>query len=149
MEDRFSWEYGEVSETGGDYAKGKGRGQRQFPAASRWTAAYDGATEIDRVEGTWRSTSAPPVQYTITYRGGRYRIDETHRGRYRIDATRTPPHLDLVPEVGTSTGRTSMFIFQIEGDTLRIAWRLPPNEATRPQAFDEKGVVIATYNRVK
>src|SRR5262249_34098983 len=30
--------YGEVSETGGDYAKGRGRGQRQFPAASRLTA---------------------------------------------------------------------------------------------------------------
>jgi len=108
----------------------------------------DGATEIDRLEGTWRATGKKPEEWSITYRGGRYRIDETHRGRYRIDATRTPPHLDLVPEAGTQ-GTKSIFIFQIDGDTLRIAWRLPPNEAVPPQTFDEKGVVTATYQRVK
>jgi uncharacterized protein (TIGR03067 family) len=91
-------------------------------------------------EGTWRANRGQPTEWTITYRGGRYRIDDTHTGRYRIDATRTPPHLDLIPDGGPDRGRTLPNIFQIDGDTLRLAWRLPPNVAVRPQTFDEKGI---------
>ena len=109
----------------------------------------DGAMEIDSVEGTWRANRGQPTEYSITYRGGRYRIDDTHTGRYRIDATRTPPHLDLIPDGGPDQGRTLPNIFQIDRDTLRLAWRLPPNVAVRPRTFDEKGVVVATYERVK
>ena len=100
----------------------------------------DGATEIDSVEGTWRANRGQPTEYSITYRGGRYRIDDTHTGRYRIDATRTPPHLDLIPDGGPDQGRTLPNIFQIDRDTLRLAWRLPPNMAVRPRTFDEKGI---------
>ena len=42
---------------------------------------------------------------------------------------------------------TVKYIYQIDGDTLRIARTM--NDEQRPQGFNDKGVFISTYKRVK
>src|SRR5690349_9206168 len=91
---------------------------------------YDDKTENGGIEAPWRLIETEYKdrkwkagrQDVMTLRSGIYTgkdsEGETVRGDYRIDPTRTPSTLDWIPSKGQTVIR---FIFQIDGDTLRIA----------------------------
>ena len=88
---------------------------------------YDGTTEYIGIEGTWRlieydfKGNKTNPQCVRTFRNETYttkwRQGDTWRGNYRIDLTPKTPHLDL----NTDDGPTLLYIYQIDGDTLRMA----------------------------
>jgi len=123
---------------------------------------YDGATEMDGIEGTWRFVSAeriggdviwagPPI---LTFRGGRYvglRDGRTvERGAYGVDNRQTPRHFDRFPESGPNRGLTLRYIYRVDGDTLKIAETSSPGlNVERPTGFTQNDVTILTWQRVR
>jgi uncharacterized protein (TIGR03067 family) len=123
---------------------------------------YDDKTEVAGIEGTWRFTESELVGHkkwkaeweevryyrreTYTYNG---RVGETDRGRYRIERTRKPSHFDYTPSNGYHQGQTIKCLYELHGDTLKIAERATWDDVRRPLGFDEVGVIVRTYKRVR
>jgi uncharacterized protein (TIGR03067 family) len=120
---------------------------------------YDGATEYVGIEGTWRFMSAEffnapgssAREHIITYRGGTfistYDNGETYEGSYYLDA-RNPSHLDTVLANGPLKGKRRKFLYEVDGNTLRVAHKWLGDE--RVKGFDDTEYVwIFTYRRAK
>jgi uncharacterized protein (TIGR03067 family) len=69
------------------------------------------------------------------------------RGTYKIYGGQTPATLDRVQTNGLGHRGIQKYIYQIEGDTLRTACK--DDLQDRPMSFNEGGVWVATYKRVK
>jgi uncharacterized protein (TIGR03067 family) len=120
---------------------------------------YDGATEVVGIEGTWRETGFEANGQKIklnfevvkTYRSGTFTIvsPSPSAGSYRIDQSRNPPQLEWLPSSGAHKGKTIKWIYQIDGDTLKIACLANEYEKRPPQGFDDKDLYVYTYKRVK
>ena len=121
---------------------------------------YGDRTEHVGIEGAWRLTevqlngnNAPPTQAVDTFYTKTYTVTlngKTSGGSYRIDITHKPSHLDLTPsDPVASGGKTVWHIYQIDGDTLRIARMSRKPTLLRPQGFKDKGLIVLTYKRVR
>lgn len=120
---------------------------------------YDGATEFVGIEGTWRETGFEAngqkinnnFEVVTTYRSGTFTIVSPgpSAGSYRIDHSRNPPQLEWLPSSGAHKGKTIKWIYQIDGDTLKIACLVHEYEKRPPQGFDEKDLYVYTHKRVK
>ena len=121
---------------------------------------YDGeAVWDDELQGTWQWDEfngrkvETNLREVLTFRSGTYTSSysdgDTFRGSYRLDPTRKPPHLDEVPSNGPYRGQTVKYIYQLDRDTLRIAFMAAEDDMRRPQGFNDKGVYVETYKRVK
>ena len=122
---------------------------------------YDDRTEVAGIEGTWRlkectlnGEQLPLGQrlMVMTLRGGILTFDlgdgHIDRGTYRIDPAGKLPHFDRVQRFGPFPCVAGKCIYQIDGDTLRIAgFRVRRTE--RPRGFDDENAFIETYKRVK
>jgi uncharacterized protein (TIGR03067 family) len=120
---------------------------------------YDDRAKVLSIEGTWRliqtedngkKNSTPYPEVTTFSNGVLAHNDDSSRHKYRIDPTAKPSHLDLLPISGK--GEAERCIYQIDGDTLRIASFLfvfDGEETRRPQGFGGDNVWVATYKRVK
>ena len=121
---------------------------------------YDGAAENAGIEGVWVLVSAGPPgdqivqpngQSVLIFRGGRwvYKLDGQfwNAGGYAADTGRNPASLDETTTLGFEAGNTRKFIYRLEGDRLRTAYRM--NDAERPERFDEDGIHVCVWKRVK
>jgi uncharacterized protein (TIGR03067 family) len=121
----------------------------------------DDSTECG-IEGRWQATGYVvngsninlTSPYLLTNCDGRYIFSGeggSGQGRYRIDPTRQPPHLDRIASSGRNQGKALKFIYRIDGDRLWVAHIAigEADERRRPQSFDDDGVYIETYKRVK
>jgi uncharacterized protein (TIGR03067 family) len=111
---------------------------------------YDDKTEIIGIEGTWRMVGNE--KNVLTCHSGTWTIDRGDGGSpwdgtYRIDINQKPAHLDRFYANGPYTGSTFKYIYQIDGDVLRIGFGYMGS--TRPQGFKDDGVRVATYKRVR
>jgi len=105
----------------------------------RKPAADPARAELDRLRGVWtavgmrwdESLAAPPKvsfpRLTI--------VDDkasTPEGEYaiRIDPAQNPRHLDL-----SADGETFRFVYSLDGDVLRLGYRLPPVAGVRPKSL--------------
>jgi uncharacterized protein (TIGR03067 family) len=116
----------------------------------------DGATEADELRGTWQIVAAEFKGIRLTaagvliYRDGKYGPVNSRgswAGTYTTDASRKPAHLDQTDSQGEDKGRTRKYIYRVNGDTLQIA--NTPDGHVRPKSFDENGICVCTYKRVK
>jgi uncharacterized protein (TIGR03067 family) len=122
---------------------------------------YDDATAVDELQGSWQLTEdefngqkvKPDPLEVVTFRGGAYVSNysdgDTFRGSYRLDPTHQPPHLNEVPANGPYQGQTVKYIYQLDRDRLRIAFMAGKDDMRRPQGFNDEGVYVETYKRVK
>ena len=120
---------------------------------------YDDVTVNGGIEGTWRETGFEAnvrkielnFEVVKTYRSGTFTIVSPgpSAGSYRIDHSRNPPELDWIPTSGVHKGKTIKWIYQIDGDTLKIACLANEYEKRPPNGFDDKGLYVYTYKRVK
>ncbi len=121
---------------------------------------YDDAIQFDIIEGTWMSVGATVdgaeviIQKSVTtFRRGFMKADygdgDPIHGRYRVDATLTPWRLGVTPASGPLRGQTVQGIFRVEGDTLKIAIDPQKENRRRPNGFDNKGLLVVTYQRVR
>jgi uncharacterized protein (TIGR03067 family) len=137
---------------------------------------YDGTIVEDPLEGTWRLTEVayndrkyePNIdEMVVTCRGAiltiKYSNGDTIQGNYRINTARRPWQLDWLPSkrdskvpvpavaiVRRSAGRLNWhakLLCQIDGDMLRVAFLASDSE--RPLGFNDEGIVVHTYKRVK
>ena len=119
---------------------------------------YDDKVEVAGIEGTWQMVDIsdagqkrePGVERCIQiFRGGKWSYSEAGRpstaGTYTTDKTRVPAFLD--ESYGTSLEEARKYIYRIEGDTLRTAFR-NANEGERPTSFDEPRLYIMTWKRL-
>ena len=69
------------------------------------------------------------------------------KGTFKINATKTPKEIDLI--VSKEGGKQGIMkaIYQLDGDTLKIAYTLAGMEGDRPTAFDLKQAAIVTLKR--
>jgi uncharacterized protein (TIGR03067 family) len=70
---------------------------------------------------------------------------ETFSGTIKLDAAKTPKQIDL-----ELNDRTLKGIYQIDGDMLKISYRLEGDE--RPTEFESKpdsGIVLVVHKRAK
>ena len=121
---------------------------------------YDDTTENVSIEGTWQIVSAGRglQQTTVAdrcigiWQHGKWSYTQAKGystgGRYKIDSHRTPAALDEVQTTGQGWQIERRFIYRIEGETLHTAFN-PNNPLNRPRSFDEDGVYIVTWKRVK
>jgi uncharacterized protein (TIGR03067 family) len=122
---------------------------------------YDGAIEEPSIEGTWEYTRAEydgildksGDRVVVTFCRGIYTTNrgdgDTIRATYRLDPARKPRHLDWCPTSGKLRGQTLRCIYAVEGDTLRVANMMDDDDFRRPQGFNDKGLFISVFRRVK
>jgi uncharacterized protein (TIGR03067 family) len=122
---------------------------------------YDDATQVACLEGAWRLTNLendgqkvkPLLQQTITVRGTDFTISYNDGGvfpgTFRIDPTWNPPQLDHTPASGALANRSLKWLYQIDGDTLKIAGNPDGLFERRPHGLKEKGLIVWTYKRVR
>ena len=56
----------------------------------------------------------------------------------RLDATKSPGHIDMKPEGPPTKDDTSLGIYELKGNTLRICGSDPPRSKDRPTSFEAK-----------
>ena len=123
---------------------------------------YDDETEHAGIEGRWLLTesgieTAKPYRgeaEVLSFRGRTFKFEypisnKTSAGTCWTNPARVPHHLELTALSGNIKGRKFRWIYEIEGDTLRIAGDLDSAFERHPQAFNEKGLRIWVYKRAK
>jgi uncharacterized protein (TIGR03067 family) len=120
---------------------------------------YGDAAEPDELQGTWalvlqvydnRQATGPAVDGSEveTFRAGRWEKGAPERSvNYRADAGLRPAHLDAPFPSGHRQRGMMRYIYRRDGDTLRIAFG--DDLSIRPRSFDEQGIFVSTYKRVK
>jgi uncharacterized protein (TIGR03067 family) len=69
---------------------------------------------------------------------------ELEENAYHLDETKKPKRMDV--GMGAKGTRGSKCIYQLDGDTLKIAWT--PTLDTAPESFDDKGIYVRTLRRI-
>ena len=114
----------------------------------------DATARTDELEGTWRLVAyradpgQPFTQFErfgeITYRGGRWSSHfgfAARAGTYTTDPGRR--HLDAT----TESGRARRHLYRVGIDRLWVA--TVGGGQVRPESFDQEGVTVSEYERVK
>ena len=122
---------------------------------------YDDRTEYAAIEGVWRLTECTQdgeqmprsrLPIVVTLRGGKFTYDGGYRGiargSYRAAKEGQLCHFDKDPVFGPYPCSPGRCIYQIDGDTLRIAG-FPGKNSKRPHGFEDENVIIEIYKRVK
>jgi uncharacterized protein (TIGR03067 family) len=121
--------------------------------------------DLDQLQGTWtvvtmeiKGKPIPPEknQGRVTVIDGKTFTDRSTtkvfgKGTFTLDATRSPKTIDATFTEGFPKGRTTLAIYELEGDTLK-ACTTEPGAKERPSAFTTKegpGHMLVTYKRSK
>jgi uncharacterized protein (TIGR03067 family) len=126
-----------------------------------WAAAADPADDVKRLQGTWRPVKAavgdsllPPetlAHIELAIDGSRYVAtvgESVDKGSFKIDPSKSPKSMDLVAADGATSGKTTLAVYELEGDTLTICYSL--DEGVRPTELKTGGSmqrVLVTYRR--
>ena len=84
-------------------------------------------------------------KYTVTPRPG-----VTIEGTFKIDPSAKPKTIDVTPTTGDNKGKTSLGIYEIDGDALKICWA--PSGKDRPTEFkspEGSGLFLAVHKKAK
>ncbi|HVS33990.1 MAG TPA: TIGR03067 domain-containing protein [Gemmataceae bacterium] len=74
----------------------------------------------------------------------------TIEGTFKIDPTTKPKSIDITQTNGPNAGKTSLGVYDLDGDTLKICWAPPGKD--RPTDFksaEGSGVLLAVHKKVK
>jgi uncharacterized protein (TIGR03067 family) len=121
------------------------------PAVALLVAADDQADKDKKaLQGTWQVTSfeakgeAVPEdmvkQMKLVFKDDTFSMSDgkkTEGGTFKLDATKKPKAMDGKLD---KTNDTALFIYEIDGDTLKLCWN-KPGGGERPKEFSGKGGV--------
>jgi len=121
----------------------------------------DKTVVASRLQGTWVMVSIEIMgmkiegpkgqELAFTFDGDKFIVHEAmHReeGSYKVDETKNPKAIDLVAPMGKMK-ETIKGIYQLEGDTLKIAFSPEGPNGNRPTTFDAKVTAIIVFKRKK
>jgi len=127
-------------------------------------------SDLDRLQGRWKvvwseesgvKNTEPAV---LVFKGDKAILEEKGRppeeATFKVDATKKPKQLDLLqppnPAAKADKGLKIQAIYELDGDTLRICYRVPPPTAKdqtvseRPTQFGSaKGGTLMHLQREK
>lgn len=118
--------------------------------------------EAKSLNGTWQVVSqltngkddAIPKEGgdTVTLNDGKYTIKEGDKdvckGTFILDSTKTPMSIDKTMTEGDEKGKTTLGIFQLTGDEVKVSWSRV-GETDRPTGFEAKSYRVTTLKRIK
>jgi uncharacterized protein (TIGR03067 family) len=120
---------------------------------------YGDAATLDGLDGSWLLVKCEvagqeldvPSNYQLIFRGGAYTWTGwlPMTGTYKVDPSHKPGHLEEMAVTGALKGLSLKYIYQIDGDTLRIATRQMARSYDRPENFEQAGLTIWTFKREK
>lgn len=115
------------------------------------------------MEGTWKVESAEAggqkiesedvLAIVVKITGARYEVrvkDKIDGGTLALDETKMPRTLDATDSEGEDVGKVVKAIYEISGDTMKVAYTLDGGE--RPKEFTTKEgqpVLVLVYKREK
>jgi uncharacterized protein (TIGR03067 family) len=121
------------------------------------------SSELEKLQGTWNFVSLevegaklPEAMLSgskIIIKGENFKSISagiTYEGKIQIDLSKMPNTLDLIFTDGPEKGRTSLGIYELDGENLRICLSLAGS--TRPTEFASKagsGFAFETLKREK
>lgn len=130
-----------------------------------FTIGTDQSNDMKDLAGTWTCTSAvndgkpipeeivKELRLTLTAEGG-YKTTRGDQVLFdstcKLDPTQTPKHIDMIGTEGDNKGKAAQGIYSLEGDVLKICYRMPGGE--RPTAFESKpgsGATLIVWRRGK
>ena len=120
--------------------------------------------ELKKLQGTWATVSIEAAGEKVTdkdkikarkltIKGDKYTLkvgDEMVQGTIEINPTRKPKRIDVKPNTGSNKGKTSLGIYELKGDNLKICLGPPGKE--RPTEFAtqaEAAQQLVVYKREK
>jgi uncharacterized protein (TIGR03067 family) len=118
--------------------------------ASKDAEALKGTWEVVEMSGGGMKVPAKEADgKAITFRDGRVFLVEKGReedaGPLRIDASKSPKTIDFTPTSGPERGKTLRGIYELKGDTLKLA--LGPPDGARPTTFvSPKGSQVLVFD---
>jgi uncharacterized protein (TIGR03067 family) len=138
-------------------------------AAEERTRPNQSKSDKELLQGTWKAVSCglngksvdaafiKEHPATFTFRGDDFSTVEATtqerptrtNGTFTVDATKSPKQMAMKATSGPLTGRTLIFIFELEGDTLKVGLPAKPGWAGPPEKFDQEGVATMVLERVK
>jgi uncharacterized protein (TIGR03067 family) len=134
-------------------------------ALSLGARAGDAKKDREQLQGTWRLTKVlakgeevPPklfeggallvegdVMTTVSRSGGK---EQRQKGNYKLDPAKKPKEIEVVSEAGPDKGTKALGIYELEGDTLKLAL----SKDKRPTDFtagEKSATVVFTFKRAK
>jgi uncharacterized protein (TIGR03067 family) len=129
-------------------------------------AADDKKSDKDNLQGTWvlvlledggMKVEPPKGKETaFTFKGDKFTTtgdpgEKDVEGTFKLDENKKPKEIDLVvPKVDKpKETETVKGIYQLDGDTLKMATPRASTSGPRPTSFDSKEVVVTTFKRKK
>jgi len=136
-------------------------------------------TDKEKLQGTWilagMEAHGKPFpkdlldkkgKIKLTFKGEKVIAEEPGRpaqeGTYTIDVSAKPKQIDLIPLNEGKDRARDCGIYELDGDTLKLAFGLPRDKedkcdrprgfgekSIRPKGFGEKGSMTVTFKRVK
>jgi uncharacterized protein (TIGR03067 family) len=120
-------------------------------------AKDDAKAQLEQLAGTWKlekevrdGEERKARDIELIFKGDMVTLKEEGTPRQnsiKIDASKKPAHIDVVP---LGTDQTILAIFELEGDTLKLAFG--SEGGGRPERFESKPgskVTVAILKRVK
>ena len=124
------------------------------------TARSDDPKDTDTIQGTWLASTAElggkpfpeEVRKSIklTIKDGKYTVTvgkTPDHGTSKLDPSAKPKAMDITGTEGPNKGKTFQAIYELDGDTLKIA-----TGKERPSGFKSKpgsGIAVVVYKRDK
>ena len=108
----------------------------------------NGRSDQQLLQGTWKvikrvknGATEDPAEHPTTLKFSGKAITETRDGKpaqegaYTLDETRTPKRITLTGKAGDNVGKTFEAIYEVTGNTLKLAYSFGENAATPPKDF--------------
>ena len=116
--------------------------------------------DLEQLQGTWilsaleidgKSIPAPAGAGTFIFEKDKKLVmkekgKKDKEGTFKLDARKSPRELDLI---GAKDKEVMQTIYQLEGDTLKLAFSSEGPKGARPTAFDSKKAAIMVLKRQK
>ena len=128
------------------------------PAAPDDKASLQGVWVAQSLESEGKPDSGAKVmQMGFVFKGDKLRFWANHdhsvekQFSYRVDATKSPMHLDITSDK-PNQGETTLGIYAIQGDELKVCLRCDRNKGGHPTEFSTKpdsGLILLVFKRAK